>query len=548
VEGDCVPLAITSGDTGNLETVDILGCRTGCDVDGDGSECEDGESCIQGGRFGFEFDFAKEIDAQGVELTCTAARCDAGNADCECGDSFECIQFGALTADNPAVCAKQLGMCGTPVLPITVAGITERDPNLFITSEEQICNQVEGTRLCDPASFYGDTENPGTSECITDQFFANPNDGVCFAFCGSPTIDRNNNNTLEAGEQGVRNNCPTGYECTADFGRTFLFAAGVDDAAGPFGLKACDPAACTAGEPCSDECGPGDTECVSFEADFGPVSLCLAPFSNCVDAVPSSCGDGAITGTEVCDGVLLGGATCPANTTGTVSCSNTCTLDTSDCVSNISILPLPILAESNIDPADDSDCFGFVLTAAQRVIASSTSAGCEAFDDDPRGRLLSVAGDGSTTELASDDDGGGGFCPGVTIDLDPGTYAFCIDGRPGVALGIQVTVEAVTLITTQLVVNTDVGTAEICTPFTLPQTSDISLATGTNGDLSTCPGDTELTLRTSTGTFIDSDDESGTGSCSLVVATSLPAGDYQSCVNGFFGTLPSVATFLSIAQ
>ena len=84
--------------------------------------------------------------------------------------------------------------------------------------------------------------------------------------------------------------------------------------------------------------------------------------------------------------------------------------------------------------------------------------------------------------------------------------------------------------------------------LTTPQTSDISLATGTNGDLSTCPGDTELTLRTSTGTFIDSDDESGTGSCSLVVATSLPAGDYQSCVNGFFGTLPSVATFLSIAQ
>ena len=194
--------------------------------------------------------------------------------------------MGVVGPDTKPVCAKPLGMCATSVAPITVAGIVQPDQGMFITSDDQTCNQVDATRLCDADAFYGDIDNPGTSECLTGRFFQNPNDGVCIAWCASPSVDRNDNGVIEADELGEQHSCPAGYQCTADFGRTFKVADAVIDPAGPFGIKSCDVTACTAGEPCTSECGPGDTECLTFEGFPGrpPFALCVAPFSTCVDA------------------------------------------------------------------------------------------------------------------------------------------------------------------------------------------------------------------------------------------------------------------------
>ena len=43
-------------------TLRLLGCRSACDVDGDGSECAAGEACVNGGRFGLDHDFVTETD------------------------------------------------------------------------------------------------------------------------------------------------------------------------------------------------------------------------------------------------------------------------------------------------------------------------------------------------------------------------------------------------------------------------------------------------------------------------------------------------------
>jgi hypothetical protein len=94
VEGDCIPLAISFDDAGSLDTIDALGCRVSCDADAAVSECAATEACIQGGRFGFQFDFDPELNAQGAPVTCTETLCEEGNAGCECGENFDCIQFG----------------------------------------------------------------------------------------------------------------------------------------------------------------------------------------------------------------------------------------------------------------------------------------------------------------------------------------------------------------------------------------------------------------------------------------------------------------------
>jgi hypothetical protein len=52
------------------------------------------------------------------------------------------------------------------------------------------------------------------------------------------------------------------------------------------------------------------------------------------NVVASVCGNGVIESGEQCDGTNLGGNTCPAGTSGTVTCSSSCQLNTTQCVSN----------------------------------------------------------------------------------------------------------------------------------------------------------------------------------------------------------------------
>ena len=55
---------------------------------------------------------------------------------------------------------------------------------------------------------------------------------------------------------------------------------------------------------------------------------CIRDLSGCT--TPISCGDGVVNGTEQCDG-STGVGSCPAGSTGSVSCTAQCTLDTSGC-------------------------------------------------------------------------------------------------------------------------------------------------------------------------------------------------------------------------
>ncbi len=65
--------------------------------------------------------------------------------------------------------------------------------------------------------------------------------------------------------------------------------------------------------------------------------------------VNSICGNDVIEGTEQCDTTNLAGATCPAGTTGTPTCTASCTLDISSCV------PTPVCGNGIIEGTEQCD-------------------------------------------------------------------------------------------------------------------------------------------------------------------------------------------------
>ncbi|MEM3074727.1 MAG: LamG-like jellyroll fold domain-containing protein [Candidatus Pacearchaeota archaeon] len=82
---------------------------------------------------------------------------------------------------------------------------------------------------------------------------------------------------------------------------------------------------------CSRDCGacPSVESCGNGICGFGEDVL------SCPQDCPSICGDNVKSGTEQCDGNAFGGATCQSLgfTSGTLSCSSSCTISTSNCIS-----------------------------------------------------------------------------------------------------------------------------------------------------------------------------------------------------------------------
>ncbi len=83
----------------------------------------------------------------------------------------------------------------------------------------------------------------------------------------------------------------------------------------------------------------GGASCASLGFGGGALS-CSADCQTIDDggcvALPS-CGDGLLNGGELCDGALLGGATCQSQgfDLGTIACTNSCTLDVTACMDDL---------------------------------------------------------------------------------------------------------------------------------------------------------------------------------------------------------------------
>lgn len=111
---------------------------------------------------------------------------------------------------------------------------------------------------------------------------------------------------------------------------------------------------------CSDEeertCAPGSSLSCTTSDDYAGYQQCNA---NCngYDAVcvaSERCGDNIINGMETCDGTDFGTATCAtqvSGSTGTLSCTSTCTLDESGCMAPVTA----VCGDGNQDTGEQCD-------------------------------------------------------------------------------------------------------------------------------------------------------------------------------------------------
>lgn len=253
-------------DTGNEASFNCkITCdKTAADLD---AECAGDERCFESALIQ---DFQTTEDGANI-LPCTIANCEEGGTGCECdvANDFECIELNA----GPG-CVKVPGQCGNAVPPlqpenVVAGGITQ----------ELICNTVDDHAFCDDSMVAEDSD----SICISGIFgAADPNPGICFALCSTPTADYDEDGTIAGDEEGNNFACAAEWQCGRETARRLGLGVTIADDSVPGGAKLCSPSECTAGEPCPGECGgSGDYECVTFGTGADAESICFAPYGSC---------------------------------------------------------------------------------------------------------------------------------------------------------------------------------------------------------------------------------------------------------------------------
>jgi|GEM_PF-1112142 len=257
-------------------------CQLSCTAD---AECPTDEECRETGAYNLQ------TDAQGQYVPCTD--------DSVCTDTHTCTDLQS-NGTPIRLCATARGVCVDPIDPI------DRQTLNDVFNGEQVppgtyCERT-GHNTC--GQFFDD-DSGGLNNCT--RFSDDDELGVCLAICGLY-------------DEGVydENLCPLGYFCNRDFGRVLGYGETVKDAVGDD--KRCNPAACTDGQPCPDECFGQDAVCTAF----GNENLCLLPYGLCeAGPDPVRPNEG-----EVCDlpDECAGGLTCLPNPSspGTGLCTRTC--------------------------------------------------------------------------------------------------------------------------------------------------------------------------------------------------------------------------------
>jgi len=124
---------------------------------------------------------------------------------------------------------------------------------------------------------------------------------------------------------------PPSTHCTDSDGSSYTTKGTCTDDTGITYTDFCDAYGTARDYYCQLTSGPSGTDTRCMAGGMKPGS------GSCVDGAwvyPNVCGDGQIAGTEQCDGTNLGGQTCITKgfTGGTLSCTSSCTFDTSQCV------------------------------------------------------------------------------------------------------------------------------------------------------------------------------------------------------------------------
>ncbi len=347
---------------------EALTCTPGCMYDfSECSGCGDGvvtppEQCEPAGEF------LDKADLDGK--TCAILGYDDGLLDCNQGCTFNtdsCYVCGDAVQQGQEECDgadfDDLGCADFPSMigdPFNAGSLSCNDGCKIDTSNCSLCGDAEitGAEACDTQYLGGET-------CITQGFDGGQLDCAsdCSSFdvsactdCGDGVIegaeqcDFNNLN----GETCVSMGFPGGgaLGCTLDC--VFDTSQCADNFCGDGLVNGSDDCDCgDQGQDCSAPQLDGET-CQSQGFDGGELA-CNSP-NNCSFNTSGcyTCGDGNIDPGEACDGGNLGGETCISlgfSGGGSLSCDNSCELDTSQCVQTPN--PLTVCVSPNLAIALD---------------------------------------------------------------------------------------------------------------------------------------------------------------------------------------------------
>ncbi|MCA9684688.1 MAG: hypothetical protein KC457_21055, partial [Myxococcales bacterium] len=274
----------------------LLSCSAGCTYNTDlcyscGDAVQQGNEACDGADFGDQTcaDFLSPSMApfDSGSLTCTdACSIDTGNCSL-CGDG---VVSGAEICEPGVLQGETCGTQGFDTSACTTCG------DGMVEGDEQCEGNDLAGNTCNTLGFAGGGTLTCTAGCLYDTSLCSNE------FCGDGI--KNGNDQCDCGNQGVN---------------------------------------CTAAQ-------LGNQTCMS-QGFAGGALACNSP-NNCQFNTSScySCGDGAINPGEQCDGNNLGGETCVSqgfNGGGTLSCSNSCAFNTSQCVN----IPNPLTVCANPNTA-----------------------------------------------------------------------------------------------------------------------------------------------------------------------------------------------------
>lgn len=240
-------------------------CKRECSIE---APCSNDKTCLYPDHARIERQ--RSLDGDSF-ITCDLKLCQDGDEACPCRKDlgFSCRKI--TDGIGLGVCARDLGICGDE---IPLASVDDFLGSSFIGEP---CNEINESRICQ--DFSHDPKSEVSSICRISN---SDQDGICIAPCSLPALDKDNDGKIGDEELGKRYACPEGYSCRDDVSRRLgiiLFIKDHDK------YRPCDPDRCRENQPCPEQCGPGDAECIPTTEDGGRVHACGAPVGTCLAEV-----------------------------------------------------------------------------------------------------------------------------------------------------------------------------------------------------------------------------------------------------------------------
>jgi hypothetical protein len=261
-------------------------------------------------------------------------------------------------------CATEVAAAYGAGFPTVIGGACEPLYNCLLACP---CDTADPSEIAADCAIGCVTTTPPACQTAT-QALQGCQEDSCATECAEP-VSTCGDNVVDPDED-CDGTAPACTELGFDGGTAFCsFDCTIDTSGCTNTSESCGNGVVDIGEACDGNNLQG-SGCTNFGYTGGTLSctdVCDLNFSNCTETTPNVCGDGEIAGSEQCDGNNLGGESCTTlgYTSGTLRCSG-CAFNVSSCVADGPVCGNGIIeAGETCDGSNVNgiDCFDFGATA-----------------------------------------------------------------------------------------------------------------------------------------------------------------------------------------